>query len=133
MPTPQEIFAEASAAAQAAFAAAAPTPMLVGTAKAVFGPGSDEIDYRQPTFAVADGACGMAWVTIRPARGKFVAWLKSQKIGYKGYYGGWEVQSYKWGAGRSSQSYERAMAAAEAAAGVLGKYGITAYADGRLT
>lgn len=129
---PEVIFAEAAQAAKAAFDACAPTPMVVGEAKAIFGPGSSDIDYSKPTYYVADGVCGFAWVRIRPARGKFVAWCKANGIGHKGYYGGWEVASWEFGAGRSSQSYQRAYAAAAAAARVLASYGITAYEDGRL-
>lgn len=39
--------------------------------------------------------CGFAWITIRPARGKFVSFLKESGIGRKGYYGGYEISSYE--------------------------------------
>lgn len=127
------IFTEASEAARAAWEAATPRPIIVGESKALFGPDSNSIDYTKPTYYVADGVCGFAWVRIRPARGPMVTWLKKQGIGHKGYRGGWEVSSYEFGGvGRSSQSYERAYAAARAAAKVFEFYGITAHADGRL-
>lgn len=125
-----KIFAEASAAAEAAALACTPTPMIVGTAKSLF---STEIDYSQKTYYVASGVCGMAGVKIRPARGPLVALLKSRKIGYAAYGGGYYVASYHFATStRSSQSYEIACAAAQAAAGVLRAYGITAYVDSRL-
>jgi len=43
---------------------------------------------------IEDPFCGFAWIIIRPARGKFVAWLKANKIGDAGTYGGWELSSY---------------------------------------
>ena len=35
--------------------------------------------------------CGFAWVTIKPARGKFVKLMKELKIGHNGTYGGWDI------------------------------------------
>ena len=38
--------------------------------------------------------CGFAWVTIKPARGPFVKYLKDVGVGRKGTYGGYEISSY---------------------------------------
>lgn len=38
--------------------------------------------------------CGFANVKIRPARGKFVSWLKKQEIGDVAYNGGWRISYY---------------------------------------
>lgn len=122
------IFAAASKAARAAVEACTPQPMIVGESVGLF---SDRIDYSKPTYVVADGLCGFAWVRIRPARGAFVTWCKANNIGHNGYGGGWEIASWAF-SGSNSQSYEKAMAAANAAAGVLKSFGITAYVDGRL-
>lgn len=72
--------------------------------------------------------CGFANIVIRPARGKFVAFLKSRNIGGKNYGGGYYVSSYDF----SSQSqqwcqsmYVKADATA-AAARVLREHGINA-------
>lgn len=131
--TAYDILVEASAAAEQAAAACTPTPMIVGTSKALFGPGADEIDYTKKTYFVAGGVCGFAGVKIRPARGPMVALLKKRGMGYKSYGGGYYVASYELAPStRSSQSYEIACAAAKAAAGVFAKYGITAYVDSRL-
>lgn len=124
-----DIYQEAFAAGQAAAEAAAPTPMYVGTAKSLF---DDSFDESKPIYRVSEGVCGFGYVTIRPARGAFVTMLKKRGIGYKGYYGGWQATASHFGAPRGSQSYERAMAAAQAAANVLRSYGIEAFAEGRL-
>lgn len=87
---------------------------------------SDEIDYSKKTY-ILDGLCGFAWVNISPARGAFVNWLKSQEIGGKSYYGGYEIWVREFG-----QSVDRKSAFAGAFAEVLNKYGISAYAGSRL-
>ena len=116
---PQEIYNAASAAALKAWNDVAPVPMTV------VGGGQK--------WVIMDGACGFAWVNISPARGKMVSWLRENAIGRKAYKGGWDVSSWQFGnVGRGSQSYQRAYAAAAAAAGVLQEHGITAYPEGRL-
>ena len=126
---PYDIYAEAYAAGKAAAEAATPRPMYVGTAKSLF---DDSFDTSQPVYYVNEGVCGFAWVKIRPARGPLVTMLKKRGVGYKAYGGGWQVPAWEFGSPRGSQSYERAMAAAQAATAVLKQYGITAYAEGRL-
>ncbi len=87
---------------------------------------SNEIDFSKKTY-ILDGLCGFAWVNISPARGAFVNWLKTQGIGSKGYYGGYEIWVREFG-----QSVDRKSAFAGAFAEVLNKYGITAYTGSRL-
>jgi len=122
-----DIYVEACAAAEAAAKACTPTPMIVGEAKAIFGPGSDEIDYSKKTYYVASGICGNASVRIKPARGAFVTMAKKRGVGSANYYGGgYSIYAWEFAASiRGSQSYEIACAAAKAAAGVLSKYGIS--------
>ena len=60
------------------------TPMVVGTPTTLFG---SEIDYSKKTYFVEGGVCGFAGVVIKPARGKFVSYLKSLGMGHKHYYG----------------------------------------------
>jgi hypothetical protein len=68
---------------------------------------------------------------IKPARGKFVKWLKEKKIGHNGYYGGWEVGPK--GEAGMSQSMERKSAYCRAFAEVLEKEaGLTAYTQSRM-
>ena len=67
--------------------------------------------------------CGFAWVTIKPARGAMVTFLKKSNIGRKAYGGGYQI----W---NPSSSFTQDMSAKAAGAGefarVLNKYGITA-------
>jgi len=74
-----------------------------------------------------DGLCGFAWITIRPARGSLVAYLKAEGIGDKGWSGGWTIWVNKFG-----QSYDRKYAYAKAFANTLCQYGIDAQAGARL-
>ena len=101
-----------------------PTPMVVGTPTETFG---SEIDYSKPTYFVEGGACGFAGVVIKPARGKFVSYLKSIGIGNKHYYGGYYVSVREFG-----QSLARKEAYAEAYAKVLSEEGMSCYVDSRM-
>jgi len=84
---------------------------------------------------IMEGPCGFAWVTIRPARGAFVKFMKSLDKGRNGYYGGYEISTNvieRETGVNFGQSYERKMAAAEAFAATLQVWGINAVAEGRL-
>ena len=100
------------------------TPMVVGTPTEIFG---NEIDYSKPTYVVNDGVCGFAGVVIKPARGKFVSYLKSIGIGHKHYYGGYYVSVREF-----NQSLTRKEAYAEAYAKVLSEEGMSCYVDSRM-
>ena len=89
-------------------------------------PLGNDIDFNKKTY-ILDGLCGFAWVTISPARGAFVNYLKSREIGSKGYYGGYEIWVREFG-----QSVDRKSAFAGAFAEVLRKYDINAYSGSRL-
>jgi hypothetical protein len=102
-----------------------PTPMMVGTAKSLF---DNSIDESKPVYRVNSGVCGFAWVSIRPARGKLVNWLKKNGIGRKNNYeGGYQVSVFEFG-----QSMEQKEAYARAFAKVLRENGIDAYAGSRM-
>ena len=78
--------------------------------------------------------CGFAWVTIRPARGPFVAHLKRANIGSRGGYDGGPGYGI-WGGDLhsvSTQSFSVHAAAARAATEVLQRYGVDATFGGRL-
>lgn len=123
------IIAEATQAAEIAAQNAIPVPMVVGTAIGF----SDKIDYSKPVYYESEGLCGFAWVKITPARGSFVAYLKSQNIGHPAYQGGYEISAWEIAPSlRGSQSVTRKEAAANAAAAVFQKYGINAYGYSRL-
>ena len=100
------------------------TPMVVGTPTELFG---NEIDWNKSTYHVSDGVCGFAGVVIKPARGKFVSYLKKLGMGYKHYYGGWYFSVREFG-----QSLTRKEAYAEAFAKVLGEAGMRCYVDSRM-
>ena len=100
------------------------TPMIVGSPSTPFG---SDIDYSKKTYFVEGGACGFAGVVIKPARGKFVSYLKSIGIGNKHYYGGYYVSVREFG-----QSLARKEAYAEAYARVLSEEGMSCYVDSRM-
>jgi hypothetical protein len=99
-------------------------PMVVGTPTELMG---NEIDYSKKTYVVEGGVCGFAGVVIKPARGKFVSYLKSIGKGNKHYYGGWYVSVREFG-----QSLVRKEAYADAFASVLKELGMRVYVDSRM-
>ena len=100
------------------------TPMVVGSPSTPLG---SDIDYSKKTYFVEGGVCGFAGVVIKPARGKFVSYLKSIGMGHKHYYGGYYVSVRAFG-----QSMTRKEAYAEAFAKVLGEAGMRCYVDSRM-
>ena len=122
---PATVYADAHAKGIAAGNGCTPTPMVVGTPTTPLG---NDIDYSKDTHYVSDGVCGFAWVNIKPARGKFVKYLKDNNIGRKdSYYGGYTVWVRGFG-----QSLARKESYARAFADVLTTNGIKAYAMSRM-
>lgn len=79
--------------------------------------------------------CGFANISIRPARGAFVKFLKEQKIGGNGWNGGWRVSYYdimplehRY---RSTQSMDIKEFGCDAFCAALEKYGIKASTESR--
>lgn len=73
--------------------------------------------------------CGFAWVTIKPARGPMVAYLKSIGKGSRAHDGGFQV----WNpSGHPTQDMSAKYEGACAFAAILQKHGIRAYAGSRL-
>jgi len=79
--------------------------------------------------------CGFANISIRPARGAFVKFLKEQKIGGNGWNGGWRVSYYdimplehRY---RSTQSMDIKELGCDAFCAALEKYGIKASMESR--
>jgi len=118
------LHAKAHAAGMAAGQAARPVPMFVVRRANPFDDNSPVLEAFPP---VMDGACGFAWVKIRPATGGFVRWLKAQDMGFKGYTGGYDIWVREFG-----QSLERKEAYARAYAEVLTEAGLTAYPQSRM-
>ena len=79
--------------------------------------------------------CGFASVSIHPARGKFVKFMKDAGVGDSGYRGGYRIsyydimpQDHKY---RTTQSLDIKEVATEAFRDELRKYGMTVFADSR--
>lgn len=127
-----DLMSKAEEAGHEAGTNARPTPMHVVERAHPLGDllgMSDEdnpITKRYPP--VMDGACGFAWIIVRPGTSRFARWLKETGRGRAdSYYGGvsiW-ISAYQ-------QSYERKIAHANAMAAVLRDAGINAHASGRL-
>jgi hypothetical protein len=131
----EALYRRALAAADAAWEAAVPRPMIVGTPKnmmaSLMGQDGGGLDPEKPIYYESEGACGFAWVIVRPGTSRFARFLKAKGYGqYDDYRGG--VSIWSPGGERMSQSYARKIAAAHAFAEVLREAGIKAYGDGRL-
>ena len=79
--------------------------------------------------------CGFASVSIHPAKGKFVKFMKDAGVGDSGYRGGYRIsyydimpQDHRY---RHTQSLDIKEVATEAFRDELRKYGMTVYADSR--
>ena len=79
--------------------------------------------------------CGFASVSIHPAKGKFVKFMKDAGVGDNGYRGGYRIsyydimpQDHRY---RHTQSLDIKEVATEAFRDELRKYGMTVYADSR--
>ena len=79
--------------------------------------------------------CGFANVSIHPARGRFVSFMKKAGIGDKGFRGGYRIsyydimpQDHQY---RMTQSLDIKEIACEAFRDELRKYGLTVYAESR--
>ena len=122
---PHTIYSEAHSKGIAAGNACTPTPMVVGEPTTPLG---NDIDYSKDTWLVNDGVCGFAWINIKPARGKFVTWMKKNNIGRTdSYYGGYTI----WVSG-FGQSMTRKENYARAFVKVLEENGLKAYAMSRM-
>lgn len=117
----RDLWDRASGAAAEAWRTCQPDPMLV----------TDQA--RGQAWIVSEGVCGFANVVVRPGGSSFARWLSKHGLARPHYYGGLSVSIYDLCAdSRSSQSYDRKVAAARAAARVLNEGGVKASVDARL-
>ena len=107
------LYEDAHAAGELAANVCVPQPMYV--------------KYNGITECVEGGDCGFASIIIRPAHGKFVSYLKKNKIGEKHWRGGWSIWVSGWG-----QSHARKTAYARAFARILNESGLKASVEERL-
>ena len=113
---PETLYNTAHQAGMEALEEATPTEMIV----------KDERN--GAVYRVAGGVCGFAWVNIRPARGKFVTYLKKNNIGYRdSYRGGYSIPCYE-----GNQSMELKEAYTAAFADVLYENGLNVYTSSRM-
>ena len=124
-----KVFAEAQAAAEAAFVAAKPVPMAVQEAKGL----SDGFDFNRPYEVISDGVCGFAWVNVYVDGRSRVAKMMKEFGMRPDYYGGYQFSSYDVApSAGGSQSMQRKEAACGAFAKVLRDYGFKAYVGSRM-
>jgi len=117
-----ELFSKAKAAGISAGAAAVPAPMVVYEAGLSGAPVPGGQAWYEP-----EGACGFAWVNVKPGNSPFANWLKKNKLAAKSYYGGVDIWVREF-----NQSIARKEACAAAMAKVLSEAGIKAYSMSRL-
>ena len=116
---------EAHRAGMGAVSQANVVPMVVSEHS---NPLDDNSPVKQSWF-VADGPCGFAWVTVRPANSSFALWLKKfHGSDWKTVYGG-GIQLW---VSAFNQSMQKKEAYAAAYAGILQMHGINAYAGSRM-
>ena len=79
--------------------------------------------------------CGFANVSVHPARGRFVSFMKKADVGSKGYGGGYRISYYDIMPKDHPYSHTQSMSikeeACEAFRDELRKYGMTVYAESR--
>lgn len=117
------LYDEAHAAGMAAGNAVCPTPMVVAQHANPLNDNSPVVQ----SWYVSEGACGFAWVVIRPGNCSFAKWLRKNDLASQHYGGGVSVWVHQF-----NQSISRKEAYADAFAEVLRKHGLNAYAGSRL-
>lgn len=106
----KEIFDAAHSLGMKAGLAVRPTPMVVSQH-------ADMLDDNSPvaqSWHVPEGACGFAWVVVRPGNSTFANWLRKTERASNHYYGGVSI----W-IGDHGQSVDRKTAHAHAMADYL--------------
>lgn len=106
-------------------------PMIVGQETSLF---SNVIDRTKPTYYVADGVCGFAWVNVYPAnKGNTRAGKEERKILESARFRKNDYEkSYQLWISAYNQSMQKKEAYARAYAEVLRANGIKAYSGSRM-
>lgn len=122
---------EAIEAGKAAVEKLQVVPMIVGQETSLF---SNVIDRTKPTYYVADGVCGFAWVDVYPAnKGNTRAGKEERKIlESAGFRKNDYQKTYQLWISAYNQSMQKKEAYARAFAEVLRSNGIKAYSGSRM-
>jgi len=108
----------AEKAAHEALVKASPAPIVV----------TGGVPGEEPkSWYVSEGACGFAWITVKPGTSSFARWLVKNKGARAAYYGGVEIWVHEGG-----QSVDRKTAYARAYAKTLTEAGLPATYGSRL-
>jgi hypothetical protein len=131
MKTFEMICAEARAVAVAAVEKLNVVPMIVGQETSLF---SNKIDYTKPTYYVADGVCGFAWVNIYPVnKGNTRAGKEERKmLESAGFRKNDYEKAYQLWISEFNQSMQKKETYARAFAEVLRANGLKAYSGSRM-
>jgi hypothetical protein len=122
----KELIEKAQEAGRQAADALTPIPMIVGEAKDIF---SSEIDETKPTYFVADGVCGFAWVDILERKNSpFCKYLLAHQIASERSEG---KGVYIW-VSDYNQSMQKKEAHARAFAQVIKDAGFSCYSNSRM-
>lgn len=127
----ETIIEKATAAGKAAVEKLEVVPMIVGQETSLF---SNKIDYSKPTYYVADGVCGFAWVDVYPAnKGNTKAGKEERKLLERfGFRKNDYQKTHQLWVSAYNQSMQKKEAYARAFAAVLRENGFKAYAGSRL-
>lgn len=119
-----ELHMRAHAAGMLAGEAVTPMPMVV---QERVNPLDDSSPVARTYAPVMDGACGFAYVTVRPATSSFARWAKANRGWFAAYGGGLQMSVDYF-----NQSVTRKAAYASAFAMVLREAGLSAYGSSRM-
>jgi hypothetical protein len=125
------IYQKAHAAGMSAVEKLEVVPMIVGQETSLF---SNKIDYSKPTYYVADGVCGFAWVDVYPVnKGNTRAGKEERKVleafGFR--KNDYEKSHQLW-ISKFNQSMQKKETYAREFAKVLRENGFKAYSGSRM-
>ena len=98
-----KVYEQAIEAFKIGFEGAVPVPMVVGSPTHVLG---SDVDPNKQMYFVADGVCGSASLHIADGRHPLARYFRNKGLGFKNYYGGYDIPDFQFG-GIRSQSLAR--------------------------